>query len=119
VLGNYLPESLFDRPKQGFSLPIGAWLVGPLREWVQDLLDPSRQASSGLLDPSVVAECWQSHSSGSRDRSRELWAMLMLESWFEECKSPVNATWASQFLSTERSAVGAYNVVSQSARSAA
>ena len=33
-----LPETILDRPKQGFSIPLRAWLRGPLAALVQDLL---------------------------------------------------------------------------------
>ncbi len=87
VLRKYLPETLFERPKQGFNLPVGSWLVGPLRDWAQDLLHPSRLARSSLLVPRYVDGCWREHLSGARDHSRELWAMLMIESWYEESRS--------------------------------
>ena len=30
--GSVLPYDIFTRPKRGFSLPIGEWMFGPLRE---------------------------------------------------------------------------------------
>ncbi|SDR60429.1 asparagine synthase (glutamine-hydrolysing) [Rhizobiales bacterium GAS191] len=81
VLSRYLPEVLFERPKQGFDVPIGAWLRGPLRDWAQGLLDTSQIKDAGFFQPSQVEACWQQHLSGRRDRARELWAVLMVQSW--------------------------------------
>lgn len=81
VLGRYLPRHLFERPKQGFDVPIGSWLKGPLRSWASDLLSESRLRNQHLLDVSRVQECWLQHLSGRRDFSRPLWAVLMLQSW--------------------------------------
>lgn len=83
VLNRYLPRHLIDRPKQGFDVPIGAWLKGPLRSWAADLLSEPRLRRQGLLDARGVQNCWLDHLSGRRDHSRPLWAVLMLQSWLE------------------------------------
>ena len=81
ILRRYLPESLFDRPKQGFNVPIGEWLRGPLRGWAAALLDDIEIRREGLLDPDRVQSCWQQHLKGEVDRSGELWAILMAQAW--------------------------------------
>jgi asparagine synthase (glutamine-hydrolysing) len=83
VLRRYLPEPLFERPKQGFNVPIGAWLTGPLRDWAQDLLDRSKIQGTGFFDAERVEGCWQEHLSGRRDRASELWAVLMVQAWLD------------------------------------
>jgi asparagine synthase (glutamine-hydrolysing) len=81
VLHRYLPEALYERPKQGFNVPIGAWLTGPLRDWARELLDAARIRRDGILDPRRVELCWREHQSGRSDRARELWAALMVQAW--------------------------------------
>ena len=89
VLSRYVPEALFSRPKQGFNVPIGAWLRGPLREWAGDLLDAHRIGHDGFLDRHHVQACWQGHVSGRADHSRQLWAILMFQAWLENNRSQV------------------------------
>jgi asparagine synthase (glutamine-hydrolysing) len=88
VLDRYLPQKLFERPKQGFNVPIGAWLRGPLHDWARDLLDPARIRREGFLHPDRVANCWREHVSGQLDRARELWSILMVQAWLEAMRSP-------------------------------
>lgn len=88
VLRRYLPKPLFERPKQGFNVPIGAWLRGPLRDWAEDLLDAHRMRSDGFLDVQRVDSCWQAHLSGQSDRARELWAILMVQAWLDAARKP-------------------------------
>lgn len=83
VLHRYLPEELYARPKQGFNVPIGAWLAGPLSNWARELLDPRRIRRDGLLDARRVETCWREHLSGRSDRARELWAILMVQAWLD------------------------------------
>jgi asparagine synthase (glutamine-hydrolysing) len=83
VLNRYLPHHLIDRPKQGFDVPIGAWLRGPLREWAADLLSEPRLRRQTFLDARRVQSCWLDHLNGRRDHSRTLWAVLMLQSWLD------------------------------------
>ncbi|QCI68414.1 asparagine synthase (glutamine-hydrolyzing) [Phreatobacter stygius] len=88
VLARYVPRALFERPKQGFDVPVGAWLKGPLRAWAEDLLTAARLRRHDLLEPVAVRSCWQEHLSGRRDHSRVLWAVLMLEAWLDESTAP-------------------------------
>jgi asparagine synthase (glutamine-hydrolysing) len=88
VLSRYLPRHLIDRPKQGFDVPIGAWLKGPLRSWAADLLSEPRLRCQGLLDARAAQSCWLDHLSGRRDHSRPLWAILMLQSWLDTMVEP-------------------------------
>ncbi len=88
VLHRYLPEKLYERPKQGFNVPIGAWLAGPLRDWAGDLLDADRIRRDGILDAQGVETCWKEHLSGHSDRSREVWAVLMVQAWLDATRKP-------------------------------
>ena len=83
VLRRYLPAELFERPKHGFNVPIGAWLRGPLRDWAEALLSPPRLSCQGFLDPARVQARWHEHLSGQHDRACELWAILMFEAWLD------------------------------------
>ncbi|AJP59109.1 asparagine synthase (glutamine-hydrolyzing) [Pandoraea vervacti] len=81
VLDRYVPRELIDRPKTGFSIPLGEWLRGPLREWAESLLATSQLRAQGYLDATKVERTWQQHLSGSYDRSPYLWNVLMFQAW--------------------------------------
>ncbi|HEU5096663.1 MAG TPA: asparagine synthase (glutamine-hydrolyzing) [Reyranella sp.] len=83
VLHRHVPEALYQRPKMGFHLPLSTWLRGPLREWAEDLLDPSSIRQEGLLDPTPIRVKWQEHLTGQRDRADHLWPVLMLRAWLK------------------------------------
>jgi len=81
VLERYVPREMIDRPKKGFSVPVAAWIRGPLRDWAEALLEKSRKQHGNILNQEVVGEKWREHLAGGRDHSELLWPVLMFESW--------------------------------------
>ena len=61
LLYKYVPRELIERPKQGFAIPLGEWLRGPLRDWAEHLLDPVRLSEQGYFRPEPIRKKWQEH----------------------------------------------------------
>ncbi|MGB7280601.1 MAG: asparagine synthase (glutamine-hydrolyzing) [Pseudolabrys sp.] len=83
VLYRHVPHELIERPKTGFSIPLGEWLRGPLREWAETLLSEKRLRDGGLLSLQDVRRTWAEHLSGKHNWQYLLWDALMLEAWRE------------------------------------
>jgi asparagine synthase (glutamine-hydrolysing) len=88
LLGQELPRELFERPKGGFSIPVGEWLKGSLRPWAEELLTPKALAD-GWFATGAVQMRWQAHLAGQRDYAPSLWSVLMFQAWLRE--QPVSA----------------------------
>ncbi len=85
VLSRHVPQELFERPKQGFSVPIRDWLKGPLKSWAEHLMDENRLKEQNLFNTEMVRTEWASFlknkkSSGNISR---LWTFLMFQAWYD------------------------------------
>ena len=81
----YLPDTIIDRPKSGFGVPVGDWFRGPLRSLAEDAVDAlgkreqwDRPAMGGLLE---------SHLTGDADHGAKLWDLVILAEWYDQFHS--------------------------------
>lgn len=79
ILYKHVPPALVDREKMGFSVPLGAWLSGPLRNWAGDLLLSGED--DGILNGAIVRRKWDRFLSGDSTNSAGLWALVMFKAW--------------------------------------
>lgn len=81
VLYRHVPRELIERPKQGFAVPLGDWLRGPLKDWASDLLDTTALRQDGYLNAARVDAMWTEHLAGMRNWQYQLWDVLMFQAW--------------------------------------
>lgn len=87
VLYRYVPESLVERPKMGFSVPVDAWLRGPLRDWAGALLEQKTLREDGYFDVSVISKKWDEHQRGEHNWQNQLWCVLMFQEWLRATRA--------------------------------
>ncbi len=81
ALRGLLPEAILGRRKQGFGVPIGQWLRGPLRHTLEERLAPARVDRLGLFNPATTTRLMTEHLEGLRDHWKVLWALLIFDAW--------------------------------------
>jgi asparagine synthase (glutamine-hydrolysing) len=76
-----LPDSILNRPKHGFDLPIDAWLRGPLRAMFEDVVLAPGARVAGLIDQARARELYSAHRSRVSRQGETLWGLLVLARW--------------------------------------
>jgi asparagine synthase (glutamine-hydrolysing) len=83
ALDPLLPREIVHGRKQGFSIPIAAWLRGPLEPFAREVLSAGAVERQGLLEPAAVTPILDRHCSGQEDLSRQIWGLMALTLWFD------------------------------------
>jgi asparagine synthase (glutamine-hydrolysing) len=78
------PDGFLDRPKMGFSVPIGEWFKGEWKPWVSSTLLEGPLAKRAILDRRELQSILDEHNSGRRSRETLIWNLAMLSLWFEQ-----------------------------------
>jgi asparagine synthase (glutamine-hydrolysing) len=86
-----LPVELLTRGKMGFGVPLDQWFRGPLRELVHDSLLRKKFLDRGIVSPDFARYLVEEHESGRRNNHHQMYALLMLELWFESLQEPMGA----------------------------
>jgi asparagine synthase (glutamine-hydrolysing) len=74
-----VPHELLYRSKQGFTLPMGAWLRGPLLPTIQRAMAAPVLLDAGIFNPQALQNLVIAHASGRKDHTQALWGLWMLE----------------------------------------
>ncbi len=78
ILRGKLPDTVIDRPKKGFAVPVSSWLKKDLRDLFLDLWS---SVPDDLVNVGAVRSLYTEHVLGRRDRRKELWALLAFQMW--------------------------------------
>lgn len=80
----HLPDEILDRPKQGFEVPIGELIRGPLRALFHDTVRQKELESLGLLRYAAIERLLNDHQARRADHADLLWAILSLCWWLNK-----------------------------------
>jgi asparagine synthase (glutamine-hydrolysing) len=84
AMGDRLPASLLNRPKQGFGVPLAKWFRTSLRGFLRDHLLSAAFLNRDIVSPEFLRHLIDEHERGRRNNYHYLWMLLMLDLWFRE-----------------------------------
>lgn len=76
-----LPDTILNRPKMGFPVPIGSWFRGAYKSIVDEYVLGERALSRGIFDPEYVKTLVHRHQVVGEDHSERLWSLVNFEMW--------------------------------------
>jgi asparagine synthase (glutamine-hydrolysing) len=79
-----LPPEIVHRRKMGFGAPVGDWMRGAWRPWVEGVLLSPQALKRGYFESEALRQLVQAHLEGHREQSFALWSLLCLELWHRE-----------------------------------
>lgn len=81
ILYKYVPQQMMERPKKGFSIPLGSWMSeGSMKIWAEDILHDGRRELSNILNIKVIDSMWKDFTINGK-WTEKLWYVLMMEQW--------------------------------------
>lgn len=78
ALSRFVPRRMFERPKHGFSVPLRAWLSGPLREVVHEAFRQRSVVDCGWLNSATLLRLERDYHAGRTELSTMLWLLFVL-----------------------------------------
>jgi asparagine synthase (glutamine-hydrolysing) len=83
ALAPLLPRAVVRGPKQGFSIPVAAWLRGDLEGFARQVLSAETVARQGFFRPAAVSALIDDHVGRRSDLSRQIWGLMSFTLWFD------------------------------------
>ena len=83
ALEGRVPQTIIDRPKQGFPVPAYGWLAGDLRDFAKERLTSSNLTDIGF-ERSVLADLMDRSAVGDGRAQRQAWVLIILSIWAEQ-----------------------------------
>lgn len=83
IVHKYIPESMMDRPKKGFGVPIYKWLREDLSPLLTTHLARSRLEEHGLFDVGYVTEMKNRYLRDGSEFNL-VWSVLVFQMWYEK-----------------------------------
>lgn len=87
-LARHVPAEVISRPKQGFGVPLGDWLRGPLGDRFRSRVLDDPVVFGDAFDRRVIEQLYLSHCGGVA-RTQQLWNLLTLQEWADRHLQPL------------------------------
>lgn len=88
VMSRYIPKSITDAKKQGFSSPDSSWFRGESIDFVRSVVSDRSSPIFDYLDFATVGELVGEHLSGRENRRLLVWSVLNFDAYLRDAEIP-------------------------------
>lgn len=86
ILQEYIPESVFNKPKKGFSIPLAYWIRTELKAEIESKLTSSFLKKIPNVNRQLFKKQFDLHMKGKNNYSFNIWRLYLLSCWMEKYK---------------------------------
>lgn len=83
ILYKYVPQTLVERPKWGFTIPLANWLSNDLAYLKNDYLSEKVVSDLGIVSYPVVNKILNEYTHKPY-KIQQIWALILLHKWLKE-----------------------------------
>lgn len=84
ALEGWVPQSILDKRKMGYTVPIGNWFKNELRPMMLDVLSLGNLKKYGLFNEKYVESLIKDHLNNKKDNWKKLWSLFFFSLWYDE-----------------------------------
>jgi asparagine synthase (glutamine-hydrolysing) len=84
ALQPFLGDDILYRKKMGFSIPLAAWLRGPLADTMKRAVLNPALLDTGIFNANFLKQMVDEHQSSVKDHSTTLWSVLMFDAFLRK-----------------------------------
>ena len=89
ILRQYLAQNpnfvhIFNRKKQGYTVPLGLWFNNELYDFVEHYLNSDQISKAKIFKKKEVQRLWGHHKRGYQNNTKKLWPIVVLNHWIEK-----------------------------------
>jgi asparagine synthase (glutamine-hydrolysing) len=92
VLARYLPESMIEKPKRGFGIPMLEWFGGDLRYIFEKYFQQHKLKQHNLLNTKYILKQHKKLLNNKEINVSRLWLVLVFQMWYEKYKKYISET---------------------------
>jgi asparagine synthase (glutamine-hydrolysing) len=84
IARKFLPEEVVGKKKSGFSIPLQAWLAGPMKSLMMELVSSDAKSLHQLVKTASIQQMITQQVNGEHSWGNRLWALMVLQVWLRQ-----------------------------------